>query len=292
VAPIGAFNPSDQGPPPVLTETSRGIKSLNLRNISGAACLVSGSCGLYSYQNLTNSNLYDVEKPQGMLIKCDSTGEPESLKYIRDQAAPKPRLAVRCDYLWYENQIPMFHMGEWRVRGLVAQESENRGLIYKMCVNPKWLAYFSQDGHHRNAIFPINHITLHFVSRVTGRYVKGHMVRFNVDPTPKYPFNQHKDVPVYEMDGGPEKIKKARDNLSITLPSANEPLLAFFSVHFVASHPLGAQYDLDSPWCFPVYIPGSDSYIARKIGRDGELPNFNLLSKITEYRYPSQSNNP
>ncbi|MDR2444004.1 MAG: hypothetical protein LBE31_10850, partial [Deltaproteobacteria bacterium] len=146
-----------------LTDGGRALKSIVPDGQFGdrTACLVSGAGGLYSYQNINNSNHSDLDKPQGMLIKCSNSGNLEKIRYIRDDYSAKPRLAVRCDYLWYENNIQMFfHRPELR-GDIVAERGLEPTRKYLMHLNPEWLEFLNGQKLQGGGVLPIEYLTLH-----------------------------------------------------------------------------------------------------------------------------------
>jgi hypothetical protein len=269
-----------------LTESRRALKSVDPGKQFGGrvTCLVSGAGGLYCYQNLNNSKHSDIDKPQGMLIKNDSFGNMTKIRYVRDETSEKPRLAVRCDYLWYEDRVEMFFNGS-DVRGdIVVERGRGKDRRYNIFLNPKWLFFLNDEKRKDGGVLPIKHFTLHFVSRVNYRY-HDKAIKLDIEGEPTYPLRHHGDVPAYRLSAGPKKVNDELEKIYFDgFINGKSDLLFFLSVHFNAGHPIAAHYDLDSPWCYPVTI-GSDSWnINRKFGRGGELPNYRLLGKIPEYQ--------
>jgi hypothetical protein len=292
-----------------LTEGDRALKSVVPRKQfnGGVACLVSGSGGLYSYQNLGNSELSDIEKPQGMVIKCDASGNINKVKYVRDKDSAKPRLAVRCDYLLYEDEIGMFYDGlAFMGEIVVADASEDSK--YRISLNPEWLRFLNDAegakpaegagptggaegaegvegaGAAKGGVLPISHFTLHFLNRINYQYFADSVIKLEIASGPTYTWPGKSDVPVYKLTHGPREVKKVLDRRKKLGGAFKESeFLYFLSVHFNSAHPIGKHYDLSSPWCYPVVIEYKMSGIRRKIGRDGELPNYGLLKKIPEY---------
>jgi hypothetical protein len=58
----------------------------------------------------------------------------------------------------------------------------------------------------------------------------------------------------------------------------------FFSIKLKDINGLGEQYDIDSPWCFPIEVDINNYlYFKRNLGDTGELPDFDRLQNIHEY---------
>jgi hypothetical protein len=272
-----------------LTESRRALKSVEPQEQFGSrvACLVSGTCGLYSYQNLNNSKHSDIDKPQGIVVKHDSFGNIAKIKYIRDDISNKPRLAVRCDYLWYEERIEMFYNGKGVKGDIVVENGDGPGRKYNICLNPKWLYFLNGENIKGGGVLPIKSFTLHFVSITSFIYYKDYAVSLEIESGPTYPLSNHGDVPVYRLNVGPDDVNRAlKKSIIYGVGEQKSKLLFFLSVHFNPSHPIGVHYDLDSPWCYPVRIGVDSEHITRKLGRSGELPDYNRLGKIPEYRSP------
>ncbi|MDR2367618.1 MAG: hypothetical protein LBF58_05840 [Deltaproteobacteria bacterium] len=270
-----------------LTEGGRALKSVVPQEQfdSAVACLVSGAGGLYSYQNLNNSELSDIDKPQGMIIKCDQLGNLEKIQYVRDERTVKPRLAVRCDYLWYENSIEMFFKRpENEKQGdIVVEDGRGDGLKYNVYLNPKWLHFLNDERREDDGDLPIERFTLHCVSSIDYGY-SGKFVELRIVSGPSFTVRDHKDVPVYRLDCGPvDVIAKLGRGQLLGGALSDEVTLYFLSVHFNKSHRIGRHYDLDSPWCYPVTLSYDRKTIKRKFGRAGELPQYWLINKIPEY---------
>ncbi|MDR2367620.1 MAG: hypothetical protein LBF58_05850 [Deltaproteobacteria bacterium] len=271
-----------------FNDGGRGLKSVVPREQfdNGVACLVSGAGGLYSYQNLNNSRLSDIDKPQGMAIKCDPFGNLKKIQYIRDESTEKPRLAVRCDYLWYENHIQMFFRrpDTERKGDIVAEEGRKSDRKYNIYLNPKWLFFLNDEKRMDGGVLPIDHFCLHCLNRVNYQYYSDSVVKLLIGKEPFYPLRGHGDVPAYRLSLGPENVKLALNTRKKLGGGDRETdFLYFLSVHFNAGHPIGRHYDLSSPWCYPVTINLDRTIIKRKFGRAGELPRYELLNKIPEY---------
>jgi hypothetical protein len=270
-----------------LTDSGRALKAVDPLKQFGnrVVCLVSGAGGLYSYQNLNQSKHPDIDKPQGLLIKNDSIGNIAKIQYIRDEATTKPRLAVRCDYLWYEDKIEMFFNGPEVKGDIVAEKGSGSGRRYNIFLNPKWLDFLNGQEIKGGGLNPIQCFKLHFVSKTSFRYCN-HLL-LEIDDGPFFPLPDHANVPVYRLKFGPDHVNQALYSISLDGKRDEKGTLLFFlSVHFNKNHPIGAHYDLGSPWCYPVSIGSRSWYISRKFGRGGELPNYSDLGKIPEYRVP------
>ncbi|MDR2302491.1 MAG: hypothetical protein LBF38_10680 [Deltaproteobacteria bacterium] len=271
-----------------LSEGNRSIKSVDPKEQfpGNVACLVSGSGGLYSYQNLNHQKLSDIDKPQGMIIKCDPAGNLEKVDYVRDASSPKPRLAVRCDYLWYENRTQMFfeRPDTERKGDIVASGKSKSEGNYNIYLNPKWLYFLNSERHIHDRDLPIANFTLHCVCKIGYEYFQSHFVTLEIEVDPKYPLKNHKDVPEYQLKGGPDTVREfMAKRLLLGFADNDEAILYFLSVHFNKAHPIAQHYDLSSPWCYPVTVNANKTVIKRKFGRDGELPRYDLLMKIPEY---------
>ncbi|MDR2386098.1 MAG: hypothetical protein LBE80_00755 [Deltaproteobacteria bacterium] len=271
-----------------LTPSGRGLKSVNPQEQfpGSVACLVSGSAGLYSYQNLTNGELSDVDKPQGMIIKCGLSGELERVHYVRNENCPKPRLAVRCDYLWYENGIEMFYHGD-EVKGDIVAEEKKKDLEpqYMFYLNPEWLRYLNNGKSEENQALPIAYFHLYCINRKNYETFSTKALALEIESDePTYPLGKHRKVPAYKLTSGPQEVINVMGRRSL-LGDFDEQtaILYFISVHFNESHPIGQHYDLKSPWCYPVNVTYDRKIITRKFGRDGELPLYSELKKIPEY---------
>ncbi|MDR2301023.1 MAG: metallophosphoesterase [Deltaproteobacteria bacterium] len=281
--------PKTPGNGVALTQSGRALKSVDpLTQFGGrVACLVSGAGGLYSYQNLNQSKRADIDKPQGLIIKNDSAGNVSKIQYVRDETTKKPRLAVRCDYLWYEDKIEMFFNGPAVKGDIVVEKGHGSGRKYNVFLNPKWLNFLNDEDLKGGGVNPIDNFKLHFVSKSTFRYVKAMDLKFD-GTGPSYPLPDRGDVPVYRLLVGPRDVNEALREIAMDGSEDNWwTLLFFLSVHFNQNHPIGSHYDLKSPWCYPVGLGIGSWYISRKFGRGGELPNYGDLGKIPEYRVPS-----
>ncbi|MDR2387784.1 MAG: hypothetical protein LBE80_09415, partial [Deltaproteobacteria bacterium] len=271
-----------------FTEGARGLKSIEPQSQfnSKVACLVAGSGGLYSYQNLNNSKLSDMDKPQGLLIKFDQIGQLEKVQYYRDETSGKPRLAVRCDYLWYENQIQMFFKGQKSPDqgDFSVNQAKKTGQKYLIYLNPQWLFFLNDQNPGEGGPLPIDHFCLHCLNRINYQYFPDSLIKLELDSGPTYPVPGHGQVPAYQMTIGPDEVKKTLEKRKKLggLDKESE-FLYFLSVHFNPNHPIGRHYDLSSPWCYPVTFNSDKTSIKRKVGLDGELPRYDLLKKIPEY---------
>jgi hypothetical protein len=58
----------------------------------------------------------------------------------------------------------------------------------------------------------------------------------------------------------------------------------FLSIRLHDINGLGKQYEINSPWCYPIALELDGRSISRLSGSAGELPDFDSLKKITEYK--------
>jgi hypothetical protein len=275
-----------------LSDSGRALKSFDPQTqFDGrVACLVSGSGGLYSYQNLNDSELAkysDIDKPQGMLVKCDDLGNIYNVQYVQDEKSKKPRLAVRCDYLWYEDHIKMFNKRSDDKEGdLASEKGDKPGEKYNIYINPKWLKFLNGSSSQHELDLPFEYFTLHPINLVTYRYLGKYPIRFEITGKSQPPRGHPSNVPIYGLSLGPHDVRTLLNDM-FTLGNCNHMLsvLFFLSVHFNQAHPIGKHYDLESPWCYPVSINSDFTEIKRKFGLDGELPRYGILNKLPEYKF-------
>ncbi|MDR0476751.1 MAG: metallophosphoesterase [Desulfobulbaceae bacterium] len=233
--------------------------------------LVSGSCGTYNKRNMFGEFAgHGFDVPQGMVL------EPRG-KWVKIvlSKAPKPRLAVVMDYLWFDGK-ELFEpvQGIWAELTASYQFNPNQTLR-------NLFRYQAADGRFAPSI-PVDYMKLHAVTN-DGTH-RGCLLMKVEDATAK----------TVQLEVTGADVAKFVQFAESKVPDKNS-LYYFLSIHFggkscSAKH-IADYYDLASPWCMPVTLrklnPRWGNYAIHRGGGfgniTGELPDFEKLKKIPEY---------
>ena len=264
----------------------------------------------------------DFEPSQGMVVHFSNKKEMQRVDFKRDPLGlpsipaggdgqtqgAKPRLAVRLDYLWYEagdndgspfasrGRLPKTAKEVGRVVGgaiggalgktvrlnhdISCENDALTGEGFSFRVNPTWLKFFYPKSYRGRVPIPLKSFTLYAVHK------QGTAPTLAMEPMPVYDF-QFKGDDMYMLGATPKNLEAFLKGTVSDSDRKLENWLFFFSVKLqdIRSNVLGQQYDLDSPWCFPVTVDTKNyRYFDRPFGEKGELPDFKTLQYIAEYK--------
>jgi len=244
--------------------------SLDLRELGGgsARCLVCGAAGPYSYKNLKGElGGFGMARPQGMILDV-----PNDRVEWKEAAAAKPRLAVIMEYLWYVGDCPPFEAGE------------NGGVIYRVGET----FYMPLTGQFK-ALFPDEFQQHPFdcVKLIAVGTAGNATLAMNPSYKGSKSFFERGD---FELRLNPGDLQEFKDGLK----DCGTILGHFLSITFteVPGVVRKDDYDLTSPWCFPVDITGDYLSIARPTGtKGGEVPDWVWYGNTWGKEYdPKQAN--
>jgi hypothetical protein len=277
----------------VLTQNHLGLSSVVLSNISRTVSLVCGTAGDYSQQNLERGlspdkgpGHYDLEPSQGVSLIFNDQNQAQKAIFKRDTGdegdlAVKPRLAVRLDYLWYEDNIPPFTNGQLKSDSKHPIAPNIKGDFY-FFANPKWLNFLFPKGYSDRPDLPITSFSLYATHKLGTRKTErfGPMM---VDPPP---INVDQSQPslkwnCFSLNAKGSDLRQFISDLK-KLDQWDVNWLWFISASLKDINGLSDQYNVNSPWCWPVEVEPTSNTI--QIKRTRELPNFDQLSSINEYK--------
>lgn len=224
--------------------------------------LVCGSSGPYGKQNLAGElGGLGQDLPQGLVLNV-----PENaVQWRKDLGKAKPRLAVVMDYLWYAGDNPPF------VReGCPSGIHQSNGAFH-FFLSKKFKALFTREQQH-----PFKQINLIAVGK------KGKaMLAMSPEATERNANTLFAFFSLRPGQGGWQAFKEQVETC--------KPILAhFLSITFTSVPGVveAEDYDLDSPWCFPVYKVGDYERIVRPgFTEGGEVPDWDWYAKTWESEY-------
>jgi hypothetical protein len=192
-----------------------------------------------------------MDRPQGFIFNIT-----DNMLTWEKYKEEKPRLAVVLDYLWYEGNCPPFSSNVEGVKSGLHRFNYD----FYFPLTRKFKRIF-------NDVHPFREITLFAVSGNNRCYfcmkpkIEEDKKEFS---TPDYTFRGFKfSCETNEFDDFKE-ISDGYDNVKYFLS------IKFDELQDVISND---EYDINSPWCFPVEIDGDCERIYRIIKRTGgELP--------------------
>ena len=252
------------------------------KSIASARCLVCGSAGPYSHRNL-NGELggQGLARPQGLILDVPND-RVEWREWKKATTDDLPRLAVIIDYLWYIGDYQPFDDGPdfdiwWK--GI-----HRYGNDFYFILGKKFKALFSESRHH-----PFASIQLIAMGK------KGSAsLRFSPEPqetaNTKYLLEELDTGGTHE--GGPQEKKFKPPPMVVRmsldpdgfqdfkeeLEEKGDILGHFLSITFteVPGVVKADEYDLKSPWCFPVKIDGDEykSIVRWSANENGEVPDW------------------
>ena len=260
------------------------LDSLDLRALGGgsARCLVCGAAGPYSYKNLKGElGGFGMARPQGMILDV-----PNDRVMWKEATAAKPRLAVIMDYLWYVGDCPPFNQlglpsGIWW-----GGEDDSDGATFCFHLSGGFKALFPDEFQQH----PFACIKLIAVG------TKGNAT------LSMYPDFQETKLSFFRViwphfrtrlePGGLPRFKEKLEDLKTN--KKNVILGHFLSITFTKVPGIREDdYDLTTPWCFPVNIAGDYGRIYRPgaITQGGEVPDWGgFYGKYWDDEYPKPKN--
>ncbi|MDR2387006.1 MAG: hypothetical protein LBE80_05395 [Deltaproteobacteria bacterium] len=280
----------------LASENRLGLRSVYLKNNSRTVSLVSGSSGNYSSQNLIrgingrDGAEYDLEPSQGLQLVFDDQSQAQKVIFTRDSRAGddrtvKPRLAVRLDYLWYESSgggcSPFLTRGLLKTRYLAIGTpsqlcdigSDNLDSWFVFKINPDWAKFFHPRGYSGRPEIPLSSFTLYAVHKM------GSLKTAKLGPMVVREFG----TDLFCLKAKGRDLKNFLSKLGF-LDENIFNWLFFFSVALKDVNGLKDQYNIESPWCWPVTVDFINcQYFYRPFGDKGELPDFDKLKYIYEY---------
>ncbi|MDR2444243.1 MAG: hypothetical protein LBE31_12095 [Deltaproteobacteria bacterium] len=280
------------------SDNKLGLRSVNLKNNFRSVSLVCGSAGSYSSQNLDRSpNIqeganYDLEPSQGLLLIFDNQSQAQKVIFKRDSQgrqgsydiSVKPRLAVRLDYLWYESPegggspFATKQIGNSRFSTGTSNQSydivaDNLDSWFVFKINPRWASFFYPHGHSDGLEIPLSAFTLYAVHQ------QGLAKTQSLGPMEVHEYREDQ----FRLNAKGRDLKNFINKLNL-LDYYFDNWLFFFSVALKDINNLKEQYNIESPWCWPVAVDFVNyQYFNRPFGDRWELPDFDKLKKIYEY---------
>jgi len=247
------------------------------KSITSARCLVCGSAGPYSHRN-RNGELggQGLARPQGLILDV-----PNDRVEWREALADPPRLAVIMDYLWYIGKTPPFENGIYNGKD---------GFFYFQ-LNSKFRDLFPRKSPQEPP-HPFASIKLIAAGKESSATLTMQPSDQEAKDTKDTKGNSASLGFAMRLDpdlpGFKKELKKLQQN-------GDEIQGYFLSITFkaVPGAPKGAEYDLKSPWCFPVKIDGDDyDHIYRwSANENGEVPNWKYYGDTWGKEYdPKQAN--
>jgi len=229
---------------PDKPEPSLDLRALG-RDVVNARCLVCGAAGPYSYRNLKGElGGFGMARPQGMILDIPN----DSVEW-KEAEGQLPRLAVVMESLWYIGDCPPFGSDALY---------QSDGLFF-MQLNGDFMALFSEGGRKH----PFACVKLIAVG--TG----GNAI------LTMYPDSIRSNTLQMRLNPGDFKAFKKRLEM---LTSNNGTIFGhFLSITFTEVPGVFSKddYDLTSPWCFPVNTDDNYIWIHRRSGTSGgETPDW------------------
>ncbi|MDR0476436.1 MAG: hypothetical protein LBH14_00645, partial [Desulfobulbaceae bacterium] len=256
---------------PDKPEPSLDLRALG-RDVVNARCLVCGAAGPYSYRNLKGElGGFGMARPQGMVL--DVPGDRVEWKETGGQL---PRLAVIMENLWYIGDCPPFEM--------IRVDPASKQFYFRL--NKDFKKIFN-GGHPFEAITLVG---IWSADSSKGGEQKPIVNQFTMVP-------EQKETRVSETDGDgisytlPTFLLNIKDDGEFTkyqdqLENNAKPFARFLSIKFTAVPGVvsGKEYNLTSPWCFPVNASGT--MIARPSGTSGgEVPDWDYYGRTWKPEY-------